>query len=375
MKAHIKSRIPMTCLALLLFIASLSPSAGFANITVGPGDSIQAAIKEARPGDVIEVESGAYHEDLVIDKRLTLRGVDSGTGKTLFEAKGSDGEITLIEDGITFEGFRLKGFSINVISDGNVVRNNVIRKSWIGIALDGSENNNISYNDIECEGIWSPFGISLYQSHRNILFKNDIKSRGFMGTGLFLNRCEDNVIKENSLRGGWLGNGIHLLESTDNVIVGNYAEDLSWMGRGIFLYSSNDNFVKGNNATGGSSACSVAIMWSNNNTIVQNNLTDNVDSGIKIHHSSGNVIYLNNFDKNRNDPLLGNSTSLWSSPDPIVYRYGGNNFTAHLGNFWSVYSGIDVEGDGIGNVPHRFEGGEDQFPLMDRCENYSCIGG
>jgi transposase len=46
-----------------------------------------------------------------------------------------------------------------------------------------------------------------------------------------------------------------------------------------------------------------------------------------------------------------------------------------VGNFWSVYSGIDVEGDGIGNVTRRFEGGEDQFPLMDRCENYSCIGG
>jgi nitrous oxidase accessory protein len=362
----------MTCLALLLFVAPLSASAGSANITVGPGESIQAAINDANSGDVIEVKSGTYHEDLVIDKQLTLRGVDSGDGRPLFEAKGSNGEITLLEDGITFEGFRLNGFGIDVISDGNIVRNNVIRKSWIGIGLYGSENNNISHNDIECEGIWGPFGISLYQSHRNVFFKNDVKSRGFMGAGIFLNRCEDNIIKDNRLRGGWLGNGIHLMESTNNFIVGNYAEDLSWMGRGIFLYLSNDNFVKGNNATGGSSACSVAIMWSNNNTIVQNNLTNNVDSGIKIHHSRGNVVYLNNFDKNRHDPLLGNSTSSWSSPEPIFYQYGGNNFTSRLGNFWSGYSGSDAEGDGIGDAPRRFEGGEDKFPLMDRCENYYC---
>jgi len=349
MNAHINRRIPITCLALLLFIASLSASAGFANITVGPGDSIQAAINEARPGDVIEVESGTYHEDLVIDKRLTLRGVDSGDGKPLLLSKGSYGAITLIEDGITFEGFRLEDLGIDVISDGNTIRENVIRNVGFGISLKRSKDNNISQNDVEYNG--------------------------FMGTGLILNICENNIVKENCFKGGWLGSSIHLLESTNNVIVGNVAQDRSWLGRGIYLDSSNYNFVKGNNATGGPSGCSIALFRSNQNTIVQNNLTDNVDSGLKIYHSSGNLIYLNNFDENKNDPFSRNSTSFWYSPEPIVYKYGGNNFTARLGNFWPVYSGHDAEGDGIGDSPRRFEGGEDRFPLMGRSENYYCIGG
>ncbi|WP_048144464.1 right-handed parallel beta-helix repeat-containing protein [Methanothrix harundinacea] len=349
MKISMHHPITFALLGVLAVILYLFGLAGAANITVGPGENIQAAIREALPGDVIEVMSGTYNEDLVIDKRLTLRGVDSGEGKPLLLSDGSYGAITLIEDGITFEGFRLTDLGIDVISDGNIIRENVIRNSGFGICLTRSKENNISQNHVECSG--------------------------FMGTAVFFNICENNILKDNCLRGGWGGNGIHLLESDNNVIVGNVAQDRSWLGRGIYLDSSNCNFVKGNTATGGPEGCSIALFRSNKNKIVQNNLTDNADSGLKIYHSSGNLIYLNNFDENKNDPFSRNSTSFWHSPEPIVYRYGGNNFTAYLGNFWSVYSGHDAEGDGIGDSPHRFEGGEDRFPLIGRCENYSCTGG
>lgn len=349
MTKRINHQAFLALLAVSAVVAYLFVSAGAANVTIGPGESIQAAINEALPGDVIEVMSGTYNEDIVIDKLLTLRAVDPGEGKPLLLSDGSYGAITLIEDGITFEGFRLTDLGIDVISDGNIIRENVIHNSGFGICLTRSKENNISQNDVECSG--------------------------FMGTGVFLNRCEDNVIKDNRLRGGWFGNGVHLLESTDNVIVGNVAQDRSWLGRGIYLDSSNCNFVKGNTATGGPEGCSIALFRSNKNKIVQNNLTDNADSGLKIYHSSGNLIYLNNFDENRNDPFSRNSTSFWNSPEPIVYRYEGNNFTACLGNFWSVYSGNDAEGDGIGDSPHRFEGEEDRFPLIGRCENYSCTVG
>jgi hypothetical protein len=53
-------------------------------ITVHPGQSIQAAVNAASPGDTIVVQAGVYHENVTIQKNnLTLLG--AGIGKTVLE--------------------------------------------------------------------------------------------------------------------------------------------------------------------------------------------------------------------------------------------------------------------------------------------------
>jgi len=59
-----------------------------ATIAVEAGESLQAAIEKASPGDVLEVESGIYRENLNITKQLTLRGVDTGGGMPVVDAGG-----------------------------------------------------------------------------------------------------------------------------------------------------------------------------------------------------------------------------------------------------------------------------------------------
>ena len=53
--------------------------AGAATVTVQPGQDLQAAVAAAAPGDVIEVQRGNYRVNLLIDKPLTLRGLDRPT--------------------------------------------------------------------------------------------------------------------------------------------------------------------------------------------------------------------------------------------------------------------------------------------------------
>ncbi|MDP2252775.1 MAG: hypothetical protein Q8J60_01215, partial [Thiobacillus sp.] len=64
----------------------LVSGAGFAGeLTVRPGESIAAAIARAAPGDVVRVEKGYYRERLLIDKPLTLKGIDRPTISGGFE--------------------------------------------------------------------------------------------------------------------------------------------------------------------------------------------------------------------------------------------------------------------------------------------------
>ncbi|OGF27847.1 hypothetical protein A2331_07130 [Candidatus Falkowbacteria bacterium RIFOXYB2_FULL_34_18] len=49
------------------------------NISVNSADELQAAVKDAAPGDIIELQPGIYKTNLFIDKDLTIRGRGTST--------------------------------------------------------------------------------------------------------------------------------------------------------------------------------------------------------------------------------------------------------------------------------------------------------
>ena len=69
---------PLASLTLFLaaLLATTEPNEA-ATITVGPGQSIQAAVNAAAAGDTVRVQAGVHAEQVSITKRLTLQG-DSG---------------------------------------------------------------------------------------------------------------------------------------------------------------------------------------------------------------------------------------------------------------------------------------------------------
>jgi len=168
--------------ALILTVAISFTAAEATTITVGAEGcdyvSIQQAVEEANPGDTINVQSGTYRENVVVEKALILRGTDSGAGKPVIDGKGTGSGITLSADGITLDGFVIKnaGFGkagIAVTSDKNQIKNNLVTENkWYGVSLSDSNENTITGNVISNNkyGIWIPAG-----SEGNRITKNEFK--------------------------------------------------------------------------------------------------------------------------------------------------------------------------------------------------------
>jgi hypothetical protein len=106
----------------------LAPAASAATHEVHPGESIQAAVNHASPGDTIVVDPGVYHESVVVNKdHLTLHGAGAASNGTVIMPKAGTnrclhggagfcvfGQQTSTgvhrRTGTTVEGFLFKGF-------------------------------------------------------------------------------------------------------------------------------------------------------------------------------------------------------------------------------------------------------------------------
>src|SRR5438034_10357196 len=73
-----------TGLAIALGTGMASAAQASSVIVVGPGQSIQAAINAARPGDTVFVKPGVYHQSVQIRTNgITLRGSGAFHGRTV----------------------------------------------------------------------------------------------------------------------------------------------------------------------------------------------------------------------------------------------------------------------------------------------------
>jgi len=105
-------------------------------------------------------------------------------------------------------------------------------------------------------------------------------------------------------------------------------------------------------------------------TLSQNTIKNN-DIGMILgqYDTYSAPVYLNSFINNAIQ-VQNPANTIFHSPEKITYTYNGKVYTGYLGNYWDDYTGGDVDGDGIGDTPYTFEGGQDNYPLMQPFENY-----
>jgi parallel beta-helix repeat protein len=174
--------------------------------------TIQEAINNANLGDAIFVHKGTYHEDIHINKTVSILGEDRDL--TIIHGDKSLYAVSIEAYGVSVEGFTVKArnntvSSIIIYSAGNILRDNRIKDGYFGILLLGSTGDVLSGNIISN----STVGLEIQASFNNAVSANTIVNQGV---------------------------GITLFSSNNNVFSGN---TLYYNAIGLVLYSSFDNNI------------------------------------------------------------------------------------------------------------------------------------
>ncbi len=355
--------------AALLGVALTQP-AWAATVSVQPGQDLQAAIAAAAPGDVVEVQRGHYRANLLIDKPLTLRGLDRPT----------------IDGGLTGDTIRVT--APDVVIEGLIVRDSggSLKEQNAGVYLyHGAhravvQNCDLTYNlfglwiekanDVRIEGnlitgkrdfdsAQRGNGIQLYNTQRAQIIGNRIS---FVRDALYVDVSHHATFRGNKLHHSrygthymtsyhnvWEDNdtyynrgGLALMEVREQTVRGNRAWGNS--DHGIMLRSVQDAVVEGNVVAGNNRGFFIYDM---EYVELKNNLV--VDNVVGVHLSAGstrNVVEGNDFIGNREQVrYVGARDEPWGQES---------------GNHWSNYLGWDRDGDGVGDV--RYEAND----MVDR---------
>lgn len=250
-------------------------------------------------------------------------------------------------------GLHLLGTKEVIITDNNIWNNNR------GIYLESSSNFIIEGNNISDNNI----GISLDSCYDTIINSNSIINESY---GIELTSSSAVIISNNGIMNNYYG--IELTSSNDNIVNNNI---VLYNQNGIYLDISYNNTVTNNNASNNSNG--IFIYHSAYNNITNNTFSYNDYYGIYLHDSYQNNITDNMILKNgkgislifsnhnifHHNEIISNSEQLFNSSSANIWNDGEGE-----GNYWSDYTGIDKNGDGVGdtNLPHH---GVDHYPLTE----------
>ena len=358
-----KNTLKILCFIILL-VHSWGTSAK--TITVHPQGTvktIKAAIALAEDYDLILVEAATYKEtDIYIDKPLTLlskNAVVDGENK---------GEIFVIQsDYVTIKNFNIINVGSSYIKDYAAIRvresknfiieNNTIKNLFFGIYLEKSKDGKVLGNKIYGKAkseFNSGNGIQLWYCN-NIEIKNNYVERVRDGIYLeFSNYCTiDKNTSQNNVR-----YGLHFMFSNHDTVTNcSYTNN----GAGVAIMFSKFMKMSHNlfSDNWGSAAYGV-LLKEVNDTEISLNLFKNNTTAINIEGSNRVTYTHNDFISNgwalnsrgANYQNQINYNNFLHNSFDLLYQgqLNQNNFDF---NYWSNYTGYDLDKDGIGDVPHR----------------------
>ncbi|MCK4478781.1 right-handed parallel beta-helix repeat-containing protein, partial [Candidatus Bathyarchaeota archaeon] len=221
---------------------------------------------------------------------------------------------------------------------------------------------NISENNMSA----STFGMWLTHSSDNEVIGNDFSN---LGWSLLIYYSHNNTVQYNNI--SFTVDGVRMMFSRQNNFTENHFESNSHSG--IFFWQNNTNNRITKNRFYSNQHGVELKLWCNNNTIADNDIRHNERNGILILESTSNMVTRNYVYSNARGVISYDSSdnkiyhnSIIDSWEEQAADFNSANIWNNgcEGNYWSNYSGIDLDGDGIGDTYLPWED-VDYYPLMN----------
>lgn len=360
-------------IALAALWGAAGPARAASQPTGVPAEQLAEAIAAAAPGDTIEVTGGVFHGNLVVDRPLTLIGLDGAT----LDGNGAGTVLRLEAPDTTVRGFVVQnsGDSLDREDSGIIaaapralVEGNQLINVLFGIYINAAPGTTVRGNTIEGQDLEIARRgdlIRLWDSD-DVLIENNVTRRGrdavlwysehmtLRGNdfshgryGLHFMYCDDAIIEGNRLTNNSVGAYLmygRRLTLRDNLIAFNRGPS----GYGIGLKDMDDVTITGNrfldNRVGVYNDGSPREL--NSVGIIQGNLFAYNDIAIEMLPSvRHNLISDNSFVENEQQVMVAGGGQLRDNEWTVGDR----------GNYWSDYAGYDADGDGQGEIVYRSE--------------------
>jgi nitrous oxidase accessory protein len=334
---------------------------------------LQARIDATPPGGTLTVRGGVHRGPIVIRGPIALEGVDW----PVVDGGGTGSVVQIEGEGVVLRGFHIRrsgrhvseeAAGIKAVGSRHLIESNRIEDVYFGIHLAQGSENVVRDNDIvpgEVRGERPGHGVSLWNQKASVVVRNRI---AHARDGVYLSFCDQVRVEDNDVRDSRYG--IHSMSSKTVA----FERNRLWSNLlGAALMYSDDILMRANAIEShreGATAYGILLkdigdLRFEENRIVGNRVglyADNTPFGIR----RKAIVRGNLFSGNDTALALQSTVALTFTENRVensltVARTEGSALTANRwssagrGNYWDDYRGYDANGDGVGDLPYRYE--------------------